>query len=304
MALKCTITLSNLAQFFNRDFAALVDIAALAESCGVDQIMTSDHLILKDQLEQYRHGKEYPWLHYDWLDPIAFLSAIAARTKHVTLSSSIMIAPLRPAVLLAKQLATLDQLSRGRVEIGLGVGWLKAEYDAAGISWEKRFHRMDEQISACRALWSEQQPVSFQGDTVQFDRVYAYPAPLRPNSIKIWLGVGETDAQFKRIAAYADGWIPAPTLCENAAVLKPEVDRLKGVLAAAGRDVSAFSIRAMLIPDKKADGSADFAATIARFPQFAAAGATHVALQLAPFINKPADIEPTLRAFAEAAHAV
>jgi hypothetical protein len=104
------------------------------------------------------------------------LSAFAAVTRNIRLSMGILIAPLRPAVLLAKQLATLDVMSRGRVDVGLGMGWQKEEYEAAGVPWETRYKQFDEQIEVCKLLWSHA-PADYRGQDRQFRKDPRLSAP-------------------------------------------------------------------------------------------------------------------------------
>ena len=114
-----------------------------------------DHVVMGERVEKYPFGKFQGSPASDWLEPLVELGVYAGMTKNIRLSAGIVITPLRPAALLAKQLATLDVLSRGRVEIGVGVGWQKEEYDACGVPWEGRYGLMHEQVRACKLLWSE-----------------------------------------------------------------------------------------------------------------------------------------------------
>ena len=159
-----------------------------------------------ENVQNYPYGRFPAPLDYPWFEPLTVLAVLAGVTERIRLSSGIVIAPLRPAVLLAKQIATLDVMSRGRVSIGLGVGWQKEEYDAAGIPWEGRNTRFFEQIEVCRLLWSEA-PAAFHGKTVNFDKIYSYPRPVQAR-VPIWLGIAPTERNIERMAKVADGWIP------------------------------------------------------------------------------------------------
>ena len=147
---QTAIGLYGLQKWYDGDFAPVVDVARVAEKAGIDQVSLTDHVVMGENIDKYPYGKFPSPLDFPWFEPITVLAAIAGATRDIRLSTGVLIAPLRPAALLAKQLATLDVMSRGRVSIGVGVGSQKEEYDACGVLWEGRHARLEEQVRACK----------------------------------------------------------------------------------------------------------------------------------------------------------
>lgn len=261
-------------QWFGGDFAAVAEVGRIADEAGIDQVSITDHVVMGEHLENYPYGPFPAPLDYPWYEPLTVLAALAAATRRIRLSTGVVIGPLRPAVLLAKQVATLDVLSRGRVTLGLGVGWQKEEYEAAGVPWEGRFTRLEEQVRVCRLLWSEA-PASFHGKTVSFERIHAWPRPVQRGGIPLWFGLAPTERNVERIAALGDGWIPMEQRPEQ---LAEHIGKLRAAFAARGRDPQSLAVRVVPRPVFRADGSADLEATLAQVPALEAAGATMVEL--------------------------
>lgn len=241
---QVSIGLIGLERLMGGDFAGVVDVARQADEAGIDMLAITDHVVMGEHLENYPYGPFPMPLDYPWFEPMTVLSAIAAVTKNIRLSTGVLISPLRPAVLLAKQLATLDVMSRGRVTIGLGIGWQKEEYDASGLPWENRYTRMDEQVAVCKLLWSTA-PASFSGKTVTFDRIHAFPRPVQQGGIPMWFGLKPTEKNFARIADYGEGWIPMERKPE---VLAVHIKALRDAFAAKGRDPASAHVRVGLRP--------------------------------------------------------
>ena len=147
--------------------------------------------------------------------------------------------PQRNPLILAKELATLDQLSGGRVELGLGVGWMREEFDALGVPWERRGARNDEYIEAMRALWAGPH-AEFHGDFVDFDPATCSPRPVNGN-IPVIVG-GDTDAAINRAVKLADGYFPGEGDSERLGKL---LERLRQAAEKANRDPSEIEINAM-----------------------------------------------------------
>jgi probable F420-dependent oxidoreductase len=237
----------------------------------VHQLSLTDHVAMGEHVERYPYGRFPVPLDYPWYEPLTVLAAIAGATTRIRLSAGVLIAPLRPAVLLAKQLATLDVLSRGRVDIGLGTGWQREEFDASGVDFTERYAILDDQLEACRRLWSEA-PVTWQGRTLALDRIHQWPRPVQPR-LPIWLGLAPTPRNCRRIAEYGDGWIPISGSPEK---IVAGLADIRAAFAARGRDFTGFDCRAVLAPALGADGRVDEAATFARLSALAEAGVTIV----------------------------
>lgn len=187
--------------------------AIQAEELGFDDVWVSEHIIVPADAP-------YPPTPVFW-DPVITLTWAAAVTSRVRLGTSVLVLPLRHPLPLAKELATLQNLSGGRLILGAGVGWLEAEFDALGIPFRERGRRMDEGIAMMRAVWS-QDPVSFDATWIpaRIKTMRTLPMPDKP--IPIWVG-GLSDAALKR-ACRLDGWHGTRTKPEDAATL---VQRLR-----------------------------------------------------------------------------
>jgi probable F420-dependent oxidoreductase len=274
--LRISVGLFCIQRLLNGDFGRVLGLASMLDRKGVDQISISDHVAISgDGLAKY-HNRFPMGIDEPWYEPIAVLSAVAAVTLRMRLSTSVLIGPLRSAVLLAKQVATLDVLSRGRVDIGLGVGWQREEYDASGLSFEGRFRYLEEEVAACRQLWSGS-PESFHGRHISFDNLIALPRPVQP-SVPIWLGLSPSPRNIARIARIADGWV--------ANIVDPDqiaaaIAAIRQAMTAEGRDPDRLEVRAALAPARRSDGSVDLDASFAAAPRLRAAGVT--VIEVSPF---------------------
>ena len=282
---QVAIGLYGLQGWFGGDFAPVTGLVRTAEEAGVDLVSITDHVVMGENVQNYPYGRFPAPLDFPWFEPLIVLAALAGVTQRIRLSTGVVIAPLRPAVLLAKQLATLDVMSRGRVSIGLGVGWQKEEYDACGIPWEGRFTRLLEQVRVCRLLWREA-PAAFHGDSVNFEKIYSYPRPVQPDGIPIWLGLAPSERNIARMAEVADGWIPME---QDPAKLAPVISRLRAAVAARGRDPQAFTVRVVPRFAFAANGTPDLEATLAGVPALVRAGASMVELFPGAFCRGPED---------------
>jgi probable F420-dependent oxidoreductase len=188
--------------------------AVQAEELGFADVWVSEHIIVPKDAP-------YPPSPVFW-DPVITLTWAAACTRRVGLGTSVLVLPMRHPLPLAKELATLQNLSEGRLILGAGVGWLDAEFEALGVPFHERGRRMDEGIAMMRAVWS-QDPVSFEAKTIPavIDGMRSLPQPEKP--IPIWIG-GSSEPALKR-AIRNDGWHGSRCTPEQAA---PLVTRLRG----------------------------------------------------------------------------
>src|SRR5262249_139179 len=131
---------------------------------------------------------------------------IAGATTRIRLGTGILLAPLRPAVLLATTAATLDVLSGGRLELGVGVGWQRAEYEAFGLPFERRWSLLDDAMRACRVLWADG-PSSCSSPSVSSEGIPSNPKPAQER-LPVWIGARGSAATARRVAEYGDGWFP------------------------------------------------------------------------------------------------
>jgi probable F420-dependent oxidoreductase len=193
------------------DPAQAVALAQAGETAGFESLWTVEHTVVPGG-----YGSKYPYAPSGKMaggqddiplpDPLIWMAYVAAATKAIKLATGILILPQHQPVLAAKQIATLDHLSGGRVILGIGVGWLKEEFAALGVPFEERGPRTDEYIRAMRELWAADKP-TFNGKFVQFKDAYCRPQPVK-KSVPIIVG-GHSEAAAKRAGRLGDGYFPA-----------------------------------------------------------------------------------------------
>jgi probable F420-dependent oxidoreductase len=215
------------------------------------------------------------------------LAAMAGATSRIRLLSSIVIAPLRPAGLLAKQVASLHALSRGRFVLGVTASWQRDEYTALNVPYEERGAVLDEVIAACRELWSSA-PASFHGRFVNFDGMFCSPRPAPSERIQVWFGGKFTPRQVRRIVELGDGWMPFGghryTLEEKMSFIAT----LRSRFEAAGRDPATLEVCDALRPMDS------IGATMDQIPALAEVGVTVVRVHLRRVTSGPDEVLPAL----------
>jgi probable F420-dependent oxidoreductase len=211
--LPLAVLASGLHRTLGPDVRHYVELARVADALGFAQLTLPEHVVMSERTDRYPYGRFPSAPDEPWPDPLVVLAAAAAATERIRLGTGVLLTPLRPAALLAKQIATLDNLSGGRVDLGIGTGWQPEEYGASGVPWPGRWARVDDAMRACRLLWAGG-PSSFSSPTVTFDRIWCAPLPAQER-IPIWLGAPANDATAKRIAEYGDGWMPVGVLAPD-----------------------------------------------------------------------------------------
>lgn len=176
----------------------LVDTAQAAEDLGFDAVWLTDHVALPEE-DAARFGRI--------LEAITSLAYLAGVTQRIGLGISALVLPQRNPVVVAKQLATADRLSGGRVRLAAGIGWSRGEYANLGQNFRDRARRMDEALRLLRALWRGPRVVSFHGEYYRVTRAVMDPPPLQPGGPPLWVA-GNSPQALQRALFYADGWHP------------------------------------------------------------------------------------------------
>ncbi|MCH2506431.1 MAG: TIGR03619 family F420-dependent LLM class oxidoreductase [Dehalococcoidia bacterium] len=220
-------------------------IARKGEEFGFDTLLTGDHILVPKNISSvypYTEGGEFPGSGSgESMEQITLLSDIAGQPSKIRLVTSVLIVPHRKPLIAAKSLATLDLLSKGRLVVGVGVGWMREEFQALGLPpFEERGAVTDEYIRAFKVLWTEDDP-HFQGKYISFDDISFLPKPVQKPHPPIWVG-GESRPALRRTAELADGWYPLgsnPTFpMGTPEQLKAGLERLAGYAERFGRDPS------------------------------------------------------------------
>lgn len=258
VAMKFGIVAANISYWEGPD---AVEAAQAAELAGFDSLWTFEHVVFPDS-----YASRYPGSPDGRLpmppstpipDPLIWLTYVAAVTTTIRLGTGILIVPQRNPVVLAKELATLDRLSGGRLLFGIGVGWLQEECEAIGVPWERRGARTDEYVDAMRVLWAGD-AASFHGEFVSFERVSSNPKPLQP-SIPVVVG-SFGDAGARRAGRLGDGFLPAGSMDDLVRMIKVMRDTADDH----GRDPDSIEITAFAPPTLEHDpaGAIDELATL------------------------------------------
>lgn len=218
-------------------------LGLIAEENGFESLWTVEHVVVP---AGYRSN--YPYSPTGRMpgpeespipDPLIWLTWVAAATERLRLATGILILPQRSPAILAKELATLDLLSGGRVTLGVGVGWLEEEFVALGVPFEHRGARTDEYIEALRALWGDD-PATYAGRYVAFERVHSYPKPVQTGGIPIAVG-GHTPAAARRAGRLGDEFFPGVASEEQ---LRELLAVMRAAASEAGRDPASIGVTA------------------------------------------------------------
>lgn len=201
------------------DPEALVRVAQYAEAAGIESLWAGEHIVVPSpQPPDYGIAPEIPFL-----DAIVALALAAAHTTSITVGTGVIELPLHQPVLLAKQLASVDQISHGRLVVGVGVGYLALEFGAMGVSLDERASRTEEYLEALHALWTTDAP-EFHGTHVDFAGIDANPRPVRDGGPPILIG-GNSAISRRRAITSAHGWIPYDLDVEQAREARRALDR-------------------------------------------------------------------------------
>jgi len=227
----------------------ILKLATRADALRYSSIFVTDHIVLPASMARSVYpyassGKLQGGADQDYLDPLALLGWLAHATRKIRLGTSVLVVPYRNPLVTAKILATIDQLSNGRLILGTGVGWLREEFEAvAAPPFEARGRVTDEYIALMRTTWTTD-PVTFEGTYYRVKDVHARPKPAQARGIPIWVG-GHTDGAVRRAATIGDGW--HPIALRPPGLLFPEeygkrVAQIRAWAKEAGRDPHAITL--------------------------------------------------------------
>ncbi len=274
------------------DPAAAIELVQAGEEAGFESAWTIEHTVVPaDYASPYPYSPDGKMAGgVDDLplpDPLMWMAFVAGTTSRIRLGTAILILPQHNPVITAKQVATLDHLSGGRIELGIGVGWMREEFDAIGASFDDRGPRTDEYVAAMRELWTAERP-TFHGRFVDFDAAYCRPQPAQ-GSVPIIIG-GDSKVAARRAGRIGDGYFPARGAPADL------FDLARRTAEAHGRDPDAIEFTAA-VPDD-----------LETIPALAALGVTRVAVPVSSVAGLPTAIatpddvaawQPTIERFAD-----
>jgi probable F420-dependent oxidoreductase len=257
----------------------VLDRARAADVAGIDRIVVSDHVVYGENIEAYGDpkiggsvgGKQPTDADGQWLEPLTFLTTVGAVTENLRLSTGVLLAALRRPVVLAKTAATIDVLTGGRLDLGVGVGWQREEYVAAGLDFDARGRQLDHTIEVCQLLWRER-AATYDSPELQFEGIHQMPKPRQDGGVPIWVSGTVNARSARRLANYGSGWIPWGPDARN---LVESIPAMRAMVEAAGGDPS-FGVVGNAVPVRDAEGAVDLAATFRGAAPMVEAGVTDV----------------------------
>ena len=277
---KLSLYLRSYSNQPDEDWNAILQTARAMDAAGVDRVVVSDHVVFGENLDAYGNpaaggtagGRQPTGPDGDWLEPLVFLTAVAATTTRIRLSTGVLLAALRRPAVLAKQLATMDVLSGGRVDLGVGIGWQREEYEAAGLPFKRRGRLLDHTLEVCQTLWTQQR-ATYSSPELSFDGIHQMPKPRQPGGIPIWVSGTVNPAVARRLSRFGKRWIPwGPAISD----LKGAVPAMKQAISDAGGDPGDLQVQGSAALVKASDRSIDVAGSLAAVPQLVADGATDI----------------------------
>lgn len=221
-----------------------IQVAQKAEELGYHSLWLGDHIVIPEKIEAaYPYSADgaagFP-RRAPFPDPFVLLGGLALATSRILLGTSVIVIPYRNPLAVAKAVATVDLLSHGRFQFGVGVGWLKEEFDALGEDFARRARQTREYLHIMKATW-QAEPASFSGEFLTFSDIHNVPLPVQKPHPPIIFG-GESLPALKRVADLGDGWQPGTASLK---VLSKSVPQLKALMAERGRDYADLSVSAL-----------------------------------------------------------
>jgi len=256
----------------------LFDQARAADLGGIDRLVVSDHVVYGENIDEYGRpevggqagGKQPTGPDGHWLDPLIVLSSVSSITTRARLGTNILIAALRRPAVLAKMASTIDVLSGGRFDLGVGVGWQREEYEAAGLDFDGRGKLLDHTLEVCQTLWRNQR-ASLDTPLLKFEHIHQMPKPLQDGGVPIWVSGTMNKSVVRRLARFGTGWILwGPAAADPIAA----IGQMRQALGETDRDPMSVGVSGPLRVVRGDDGTVDLAATMAGVAPLVEAGLT------------------------------
>lgn len=268
--------------------AVLMGAARRAEALGYDSVWAADRIVTPWRIDTaYPYNEDRRFFvppDVPFLEPLTCLAYLAGGTERITLGMSVLVMPYRHPLHWAKVAASIDHLSRGRLVLGVGVGWMREEFEALGAPFRERGTVSDEQLELVQRLWTEERP-SWQGRHYRFPEIGFSPKPLQRPRVPIWMG-GEGVHARRRAGRYADAWFPY-FVRVTPRELREGFDEVRRFAAEAGRDPAGLALAACVpieltpspVPQEPDRVRGTPEQVVASLLAYRAAGVAHVALQ-------------------------
>ena len=292
--MKLIAGLFGLHNFYDGDINSYIEIAQAAEEMGFHGVSLTDHVVMGKNLHKYPFGSFPLPSEAPWYEPLTVLTMIASHTKTLHLGTAVLIVPLRNPALLAKTAATIDMISKGRLELGVGMGWQAEEYHVAGVPFENRAEIFWETLEICKLLWAES-PASHDGNVYQFEDIWCQPQPMQGADLPLLFGLKMTTKNAEKIAQIGHGWIPIKT---DAEFISTGKDLLNKAFKEHNRN-EAPRIRGQLPTQIDSSGVPSLDLTLKELENSIAAGLTEVEIFPINFVRSKEDIVPVLQAISE-----
>ena len=287
---RLSLHLVNFAAEPPGEWQRLFDLAVAADRAGIGRLVVSDHVVYGERLDRYADpargglagGRQPTGPDGAWLEPLTVLAMVGARTERVRLCSMVLLAALRRPIVLAKTAATIDVLTGGRLDLGVGVGWQQEEYEAAGLEFSARGRMLDHTLEVCDALWT-QRSASVDSPELSFEDVHQMPKPTA-GTVPVWVSGTVNRRSMARLARFGSGWIPWGPDGLDVAL---GIARMREAVAATGRDPAGIEVTGRLQLARDSAGDPLIAPTVAPVPGLIEAGVTDFSIGLQP----PAGVE-------------
>ena len=296
---QLSMTLTNYVTEDPGSWEYLFEQAKMLDRSGIDRLTLADHVAYGENVEAYGRPElgGYPDRKHpvgpdgNFLEPLTTLAALSSVTKRVRLCTNVLLAALRRPIVLSKVAATLDVLSVGRLDIGVGVGWQREEYGAAGLEFEQRGKLLDHTLSVCQSVWRNR-AVSFEDEYLTFDSIHSMPKPLQEGGVPIWVSGTANPRVARRLMRFGTGWVPWG---HDMANIEGGITKIRNLVEAEGGQFAEFGVVGMLRTIIDSEGRPDINAMVVSAVSLVEAGVTDVRTTLRLTGNLPADEETLTR---------